>query len=79
MTLFSQKRVELLEHRKLLTELRLLERRPRSGGRGDSIDHAPRAHDDSANACAGALWQASKSKSIPIHSGARLRPAYSIT
>jgi hypothetical protein len=56
--LFAEKRVELLDNRQLTTELRLLERRPRSGGRGDAIDHPPRAHDDAANAACGALWLA---------------------
>jgi hypothetical protein len=65
--LFAEKRVELLDNRQLLTELRLLERRPRSGGRGDAIDHAPRAHDDAANAACGALWlAASKRASAPM-------------
>jgi hypothetical protein len=58
--LFAERRVELLDNRRLTTELRLLERRPRSGGRGDAIDHPPRAHDDCANACCGALWLASR-------------------
>ena len=60
--LFAEKRVELLDHKRLITEFRLLERKPRSGGRGDSIDHPPRAHDDCANAVAGALWLASTTK-----------------
>jgi hypothetical protein len=58
--LFSEKRVEILENRKLITELRLLERKPRPGGRPDSIDHPPRSHDDAANAACGAMWLASK-------------------
>jgi hypothetical protein len=58
--LFAERRVELLDNKRLTTELRLLERRPRSGGRGDAIDHPPRAHDDAANACCGALWLASR-------------------
>ena len=58
--LFSERRVELLDHPRLLTELRLLERRPRSGGRSDSVDHPPRAHDDCANAACGALWVTSR-------------------
>jgi hypothetical protein len=76
LALFSQKRVELLDDKRLITELRLLERKPRVGGRGDSIDHAPRAHDDTANAACGALWQASISKPSP--GGVRFRPPYSI-
>lgn len=46
--------VLLLDHPDLLRQLRGLERRTARGGR-DSIDHAPRAHDDVINAAAGAL------------------------
>jgi hypothetical protein len=45
--------VELLDHPKLLAQLAGLERRTGFGGH-DAIDHAPRAHDDVANAGAGA-------------------------
>lgn len=58
--LFTQGRVELLDVPRLVSELRLLERRPRAGGKGDAIDHPPNAHDDAANAACGALWLASK-------------------
>jgi hypothetical protein len=58
--LFSQRMVELLDIPRLETELRLLERRPRPNGRGDLVDHPPRAADDAANAACGALWLASK-------------------
>jgi hypothetical protein len=58
--LFSEQRVQLLEEPRLLTELRMLERRPRPGGRPDLIDHPRGAHDDAANACAGALHLALK-------------------
>ncbi len=58
--LFTQNRVELLDIPKLLTELRLLERRPRPGGRGDFVDHPPRGTDDAANAAMGALWLAGR-------------------
>jgi hypothetical protein len=74
--LFAEKRVELLDDKRLITELRLLERRPRSGGRGDSVDHPPRAHDDCANAACGALWLASTKKAYAA--GNRSRPEYSI-
>jgi hypothetical protein len=40
-----------------MLQLTSLERRTSRGGR-DSIDHAPGAHDDIANAVAGALVQA---------------------
>lgn len=52
--LLNAKRVELLDHQRLLTQLCGLERRTARGGR-DSIDHGPGAHDDIANATAGAL------------------------
>jgi hypothetical protein len=75
---FAAKRVELLDLKQLTTELRLLERRPRSGGRGDAIDHPPRAHDDAANAACGALWRASLMKASAL-GGRLIRPEYSIT
>ncbi len=46
--------VELLDHAKAITQICGLERRTARGGR-DSIDHAPNAHDDLANAIAGAV------------------------
>jgi hypothetical protein len=45
---------ELLDHARLLKQLAGLERRTARGGK-DSIDHAPRLHDDVANAACGAL------------------------
>jgi hypothetical protein len=47
-------RAELLDSPRLVTQLCGLERRTARGGR-DSIDHPPGAHDDLANAVAGAL------------------------
>ncbi len=52
--LFAQGRVRLPDEPSLLSELRQLERRTRSGGK-DLIDHPPRAHDDRANVAAGVL------------------------
>ena len=52
--------VDLLEHDRLVTQLTSLERRTARGGR-NSIDHAPGAHDDIANAvggCCGPCLQA---------------------
>jgi hypothetical protein len=57
--LFSSGRVRLLDHDRLATQLRQLERRVRPGGR-DSITHPSGGHDDCATACAGALWLASR-------------------
>jgi hypothetical protein len=59
--LFSQGRVELLDLPVLRTQLLLLERRTRAGGR-DSVDHPRGAHDDHANAAAGALHLAGARK-----------------
>ncbi len=50
--LLNSKRVDLLDHPKCVSQLIGLERRTARGGR-DSIDHAPGAHDDLANAVAG--------------------------
>jgi RES domain-containing protein len=47
--------VELLDNERLIHELLGLERRTARGGK-DSTDHAPNAHDDVANAVAGATW-----------------------
>lgn len=79
--LFTQKRVELLDCPPLLTELRLLERRPRPGGRGDAVDHPPRGHDDISNAACGALWRASKRRPMgsSMRAGGPSRPAYALT
>jgi hypothetical protein len=52
--LLNSGRVELLDYPRLAHELCGLERRTARSGR-DSIDHAPGAHDDVANACAGCL------------------------
>jgi hypothetical protein len=46
--------VELLDHPKAITQICALERRTARGGR-DSIDHPSNAHDDVANALAGAV------------------------
>jgi hypothetical protein len=50
--------VDLLDHPRLIAQLTGLERRTSRGGR-DSIDHPPNAHDDVANAVAGAIVLAS--------------------
>jgi hypothetical protein len=52
--LLNSQRVELLDYPRLHAQLLGLERRTARGGR-DSIDHPPGAHDDLANAAAGAL------------------------
>lgn len=50
--LLNSGRVQLLDDDQLIKEFQGLERRTARGGR-DSIDHAPNAHDDLANAVAG--------------------------
>jgi len=57
--LVAQGRVELLDNKKLFSQLRGLERRTRSGGK-DLVDHYPGGHDDLANAAAGACVKAGK-------------------
>jgi hypothetical protein len=52
--LLNAHQCSLLDHPRLVTQLCGLERRTARGGR-DSIDHAPLAHDDVANAAAGVL------------------------
>jgi len=52
--LINSQRVELLEDKRLISQLSTLERHTSRGGR-DSIDHAPGSHDDLINAAAGAL------------------------
>jgi hypothetical protein len=50
----NSRRVQLLDHARLIAQLCGLERRTAWGGR-DSIDHGPGGHDDVANAVAGAV------------------------
>ena len=52
--LFTAARVRLLDNEKLAGQLTSLERRTARSGK-DTIDHPPGAHDDVANAVAGAL------------------------
>jgi hypothetical protein len=62
--LVNSRLVALLEHRQMQQQLLALERRVTRGGR-DSIDHPPGAHDDVANAVAGACV-------LALHSGSAL-------
>jgi hypothetical protein len=55
--LLNSGRVELLDHPRLVAQLCQLERRTARSGK-DSIDHPPGAHDDVANAVAGAIVKA---------------------
>ena len=70
--LFAQGKIEILDHAELSRELRLLERRPRLGGKV-IIDHPRGSHDDFANSlaiCCGAA--ARQSFIIPVAVGERL-------
>ena len=55
--LLNSRKCQLLDIRRLTSQLHGLERRTARGGK-DSIDHAPGAHDDVANAVAGVLVNA---------------------
>jgi hypothetical protein len=64
--LINSRRVDLLDDARLIGQLANLERRTVRSGR-DSIDHSPGAHDDVANAVAGALLGANfQPVQIPI-------------
>lgn len=57
--------VDLLDNRRMITQLLGLERRTARGGR-DSIDHAPGAKDDLANAAAGVLVYLTSARHQPV-------------
>jgi hypothetical protein len=57
--LLAQQSCELLDHKTLFSELRLLERRTGRSGK-DAVDHPPRAHDDCANSTAGLMVNLSR-------------------
>jgi hypothetical protein len=61
----NSRRIDLLEHPRLTAQIIGLERRTARGGR-DSIDHAPGAHDDCANAVAGLVSSLTRSGSYDI-------------
>jgi hypothetical protein len=67
--LLNSRKVQLLDHRRLLSQLHGLERRTARGGR-DSIDHGPGAHDDVANSVAGALLLVSANRPMVISDAA---------
>ncbi len=62
--LINSRRIDLLDHPKLVNQLIGLERRTARGGR-DSIDHQPGAHDDIANCVAGAAVTAMQAAPVP--------------
>ena len=65
--LVLSQRVELLDLKPLVHELRSLERRTRSAGR-DLVDHPPRGHDDLANSVAESVqsWEPDHSETIQL-------------
>lgn len=63
--LLNSRKAELLDLPRLAAQLCGLERRPTRGGR-ESIDHAPGAHDDVANAVAGALLLVGLRKALVV-------------
>ena len=64
--------VDLIDNQRLVNQLASLERRTARGGR-DSIDHPPGAHDDVANAAAGALVLATARAPLRISDAALMR------
>jgi hypothetical protein len=70
--LFAQGKIEILDHAELSRELRLLERRPRPGGKV-IIDHPRGSHDDFANSLAISCAAAARQSFImPVALGERL-------
>jgi hypothetical protein len=67
--LLNSGRTELLDHARLTAQLCGLERRTARGGR-DSIDHGPGAHDDLANAVAGAIVFANAKPAVVVSAAA---------
>ncbi len=62
--LFSQGRIHILDHPRLVRELQCLERRTRAGGK-DVVDHPRGGHDDFANVLAVAAADAVSRRVIP--------------
>ncbi len=63
--LFAQGHIEILDHPQLVRELKLLERRPQSGGK-TRVDHPSGGHDDYANALALAAAQCRQARIAPL-------------
>lgn len=64
--LINSKKVDLLDHPKLIKQLCGLERRTSRGSGKDSIDHGPGQHDDVANAVCGAAVLASQHRPLIV-------------
>jgi hypothetical protein len=63
--LFAQGQIELLDHPQLTREIKLLERRPRAGGK-TLVDHPSGGHDDHANALALAAAKCRQGRIAPV-------------
>ncbi len=63
--LFAQGAIAVLDHPTLIRELKLLERRPRAGGK-TLVDHPHGAHDDHANALALAAAKCRQGRLAPV-------------
>jgi hypothetical protein len=72
---FSQRRVSLPNHARLLRELTLLERRTARSGK-DTVDHPARGSDDIANAACGSLYLLAKPSAFVGHAFVRGDSAY---
>jgi hypothetical protein len=55
LSVINSRRCDLLDNKRLLSQLTALERRTSRGGGRDQIDHLPGGHDDVANAVAGVI------------------------
>lgn len=62
--LIAQGRIDLLDHPQMIRELKILESRPRTGGR-TLVDHPAGSHDDSANSLAIAAAVCASSGGFP--------------
>jgi hypothetical protein len=76
--LLNSGRVELLDVPRLRSQFASLERRTGRGGK-DSVDHAPKSHDDLANAAAGALLLATNERAYWDPELQQWRPDLGIT
>ncbi len=62
---FAAGRIDILDHVRLIHELRGLERSVRAGGR-ERVDHPPNGADDCINAAAGALWLVARFSQVTL-------------
>ena len=79
--LINSGRVDLLDSKKLVSQLCALERRTARGGR-ESVDHPSNGHDDLINSTAGSIVTAvrrSQLKEVPIVSPIAFRPLWPTT